>query len=234
MTTRANDYRIELAPDLFEPNECINLVRPAGADTRPDLACITISRLAAHPLRADLMWNCVRYAWDSFLSDFESLASWLCACVCGEDNRINRHRRLWRVVAAHGVQATTRTTEEVSVENADGTVCFYGATAVAGERAEYFRPVATPASRSFLALLPRAEVPAIDSLVTMGWRRGLVDPHELRNAALVVSKQKGVLLRLFGEFDDRETGVDCIMNSVAYERAVFSLRRFEAASGRLH
>jgi len=55
------------------------------------------------------------------------------------------------------------------------------------------------------------------------------DLEELRDIALIVSKQNGVLLRLFGEFDDREAGVDCIMSNATYEKAAAVLQRGDSA-----
>lgn len=220
MTTENRDYRVELAPDLFEPNECINLPRMSDADIAADLACITLSRSGTPERRDDIVWSCVVHAWTSVLQRFHSLTCWLHACICVDDTRVARHRGLWKVLAAQGVEKTTQATEEILVENSDGTLCLYGAAAIEGERMELFRPVVSPASRSFLALLPDDQIPALDLEIAMGWKRGLIDLKELRDIALVVSKQGGIVLRLFGEFDDREMGVDCIMSSTTYERAL--------------
>jgi len=102
----------------------------------------------------------------------------------------------------------------------DGVLCFYGAMCVEMEHLATLRQVVGASSRSFLALLPQAQSPALDLVVAAGWQRGLSDLEELRDIAVTIVKQGGVLLRLFGEFDDREVGVDCIMGEAAYQTAV--------------
>jgi hypothetical protein len=64
--------------------------------------------------------------------------------------------------------------------------------------------------------MPPGTVPDIDRLVTAGWNRGLSDLLELTKVAAVISSQGGVVLRLFGGFDDQENGVNCITSAENY------------------
>ncbi len=119
-----------------------------------------------------------------------------------------------------GLIGMSNTTDEVMIENGDGTLSVYGAAAIEGNRVDLSRPVVAPASRSFLALLPDDQKPVLDLLIARGWKRGLIDFAELRDISLAVAKQDGIVLRLFGEFDDHEIGVDCIMSRAMYQRAL--------------
>lgn len=217
MIIDCNDYRIDLASDLFKPNDCINLSPMINSDVSPQLACVTFSRPVLQRERADIVWDCVNYVWNSVLCHLQPLACWLYACICGPDTRILRYRGLWKMFAELGVQKTARSTKEVLIDNHDGTICFYGATAIEEESMESIRPVVTPASRSFLALLPNNQTPNIDVAIDIGWKQGLSDFDELRDIAVHISKQGGIVIRLFGEFDDQEAGVDCIMSTSIYK-----------------
>jgi hypothetical protein len=114
-------------------------------------------------------------------------------------------------------------TQETLAKNSDNTLYIYGATPVEDEQIDRCRPIVRPASRSFLALLPIGQPPAVELVVAAGWKRGLSDLGELRNVALSISKQGGMIVRMFGEFDDLEAGVDCIMSSSMYGRMTASL-----------
>jgi len=223
MTTEADNFRIDVAANLFEPNECINLPHIQNADVVPQLGCITISQSVGQQHREDVMWTCAGHAWKSLLSGIDIWTCWLFACVCGEDNRIMRHQGLWKMLAGQGLAPASQLTPETLITK-DGGLCIYGATGTDGGAMSLFRPVVRPGSRSFLTLLPRAERPAVDLAIAMGWQRGLSDLNELRDMALVVSKQGGVVLRLFGEFDDSEAGVDCITGAGVFQKTVALLR----------
>lgn len=214
--TTSDTFQVVLAPDLFQRNECVNLPW-SGTEPHPDLAAITFMLTAnLGDDRADLTWACVRHACSMIVRRLPSYSPWLCASNCGENNRITQHCALWRGLAARGFKPTVQHTPERSLEIGDGSLCFYGAAELEREKVEGLRPIVTPASRSFLSWMPSTAVPDIDGMVTAGWNRGLSDLRELTAVARGLSNQGGIVLRLFGEFDDRETGVDCIMNAENY------------------
>lgn len=225
MTTDNADFRIEVAPNLFEPNPCLRLTRPTSSDSSTNLACITILRDDAQVSRSDASWSCLLHAWTSIFRHGPPLKCWLNACVRQENTRIARHQGLWKTLVKQGLPRTVLSTAEVMVENDDNTLGFYGAIGVDGEWMQVFRPVVTAASRSFLTLLPRDDSAQVELLIGTGWRRGLVQAEELSQIATIVAMQGGVLLRLFGEFDDREAGVDCIMNPELYRQILSKVSR---------
>ena len=215
--TTSNAFQILRAPDLFQRNECVNLTW-SGTEPRPDLAAITVMLTASvGDDRADLIWACVRRASSMIERGLASYTPWLCASDCGVNSRMIQHRALWRGFATRGFKLTGRHTAETSREVGDGSICFYGAAELDHAKLESLRPIVTPASRSFLTWMPSVTVPDVEGMVVAGWRRGLSDFGELGKIARVLSRQGGTILRLFGEFDDRETGVDCIMNAENYE-----------------
>lgn len=216
--TTSNAFQIVLAPDLFQRNECVNLTW-SGSDPHPDLAAVTVRLMACvGDDRADLIWACLRRASFMIERGLASHTPWLCASDCGENNRMIQHRALWRGLATRGFKPTVRHTRETSLEIGDGSICFYGAAELERQQLEDIRPIVTPASRSFLSWMPSATVPDVEGMVAAGWMRGLSNFSELGKIASVLASQGGVVLRLFGEFDDRETGVDCIMSAENYER----------------
>lgn len=214
--TTSNAFRMVLAPDLFQRNECVNLTW-SGSEPHPDLAAITVMLTASvGDDRPDLIWACVHRASSMIERDLASYSPWLCASDCGVNNRMTQHRALWRGLATRGFKPTVRHTPETSLEIGGGSICFYGAAELVRENLESLHPIVTPASRSFLAWMPSATVPDVGGMVAAGWMRGLSDLGELGRIARVLSSQGGIVLRLFGEFDDRETGVDCIMSAEIY------------------
>jgi len=224
MTTEAEKFKIELASNLFEPNECINLPQSPNADVVAGLACVTVSQPVKPAQRSDLTWGCVEYARDLFLSRIGLWTWWLFACVCEEDSRVNRHQGLWKRLAKQGLSLPQQVSTETTVSKDAAHICIFGATGTEAPDILRFRSVVTPASRSFLALLPQHKTPPVDLVIAAGWERGISDLEELRDIAIVVSKQGGVLLRVFGEFDDRVAGVDCIMSDKTYKEADAALR----------
>jgi hypothetical protein len=214
--TTSDAFQVVLAPDLFQPNECVNPPW-SGPEPHPALAAITLMLMAnAGDHRADLIWVCVQRACSVIANGLPSYQPWLCASEWGENTRVSRYHGLWRRLATCGFRATMRSTPETSLEIDGDSIGFYGAAELERERIEGLRPIVTPASRSFLSWMPPATVPDVNGMVAAGWSRGLSDLRELAKVARVLSAQGGIVLRLFGQFDDRETGVDCITNAENY------------------
>jgi len=118
MTTEAGGYRVDVAPNLFEPNECVNLPQLLNADVALGLACISVSRRVEPLQRSDLMWSCVERARELFLSRVGLWTCWLFACVCGDDSRITRHQGLWKVLAKQGLPPRKRSFRKVGLKSA--------------------------------------------------------------------------------------------------------------------
>jgi hypothetical protein len=214
--TTHDGIQVVLAPDVFQPNECVNL-EWSEPELRPDLAAVTFLLTAqVSDVRADLTWACIHRACSEISQALPSHRLWLCACAGGENNRITRSRGLWRALATQGFEPTARYTHETCVEVDDASLRFYGAAELATGQVEALRPIVAPASCMFLSWLPSAAVPDIEGLMRAGWNRGLSSTRELAQVAAVIATQGGIVLRLFGSFDDREAGVDCIMGSEHY------------------
>ena len=96
-------------------------------------------------------------------------------------------------------------------------VYYYGAVALEDEAA-FTAPIISPSSRSFLALYLGEDPPKIKNFVDAGWYRGVDDFSQLARLAISVTRQGGALLRLFGQFDDREAGCDLIMGPDMFAR----------------
>lgn len=212
MTTSRNVETL-IAFDLFQRNEVVVLPW-VGADPPPKLAAIeTVLRAGAGEDRSKLIWACVDHACNRIARNLPSHRLWLCASDCGANNRITRHRALWKGLATRGFAPLHQHTPELAVEIGDDSICFYGAAELEREKVADLHKIVTPASRSFLAWMPSATVPDVAGMVAAGWNRGLSELRELAKIAQVLSQQGGVILRLFGEFDDTEAGVDCIMDT---------------------
>lgn len=221
MTIRKDDFRIDLAPNVLEPNDCFSPSALGWLGPPIDIACVSISRSAGHGGCGDASWACVSYAWSSIFEHVSPpLTCWLNACVVGEDSRLARHRGLWKALAREGLPSILCGDNEVAVEKAGGELAFYGATRVDGEAVQMLRPIVSASSRSFVTLLPDVASPQIELQIEKGWYRGLLESTELLEISTIVAMQKGVVLRFFGEFDDQEGGVDCLMSPDTYRLAI--------------
>jgi hypothetical protein len=82
--TTSDTFQVALAPNLFQPNECVNLSWP-GTEPRPHLAAITFMLPAKlGDVRADLIWACIREACSMIMRGSPSYCPWLCASDCGK------------------------------------------------------------------------------------------------------------------------------------------------------
>lgn len=202
-----------LVDDLWQKNECVNLPPLDGDRDQRSLAGLSIVFRPELSVRREAVWMAMLHAIRLLSSGVQPLVLWLCACEIGPANRIFRHRKLWKNIERNGIKIpSSDRTGEFESEQSDGSVAFFGAAKVSLAEAEESRDLIGPASRSFLVLMPNGSTPDVSALMGSGWRRGLSEFVELRNIAIVVTRQRGVLLRPFGEFDDPEAGVDCLIH----------------------
>lgn len=205
--------RIIKSTNLATENESV-VLRSAAASA---LGALSLSVVSAPASR--------RAAWRSLLEYSVTLLDelgfrltlWLFACSCERDSAIARHRRLWKALEMGGYRIPAeKRTSEISRIRANASLCFYAAVPVAAHEAEQV-PFG-PASRSFLALLPRDSRPDVEGFVNAGWTRGIIDMEELTALATTICAIGGLLVRPFGDFDDSECGIDIIMQSVSLSR----------------
>lgn len=214
MTTNDSGFQFVRAPDLFSPNDCINLPARHDNSDSTQLSCISLVRSSPlHP--STTAQRALRYAVE-LLAAHNKQQLWLLACSCDEDNRITRHRGLWGTLSKSGIKKGHKTTAELAKQG-NGRVCFYGGSSYSDNELHLFLDNITPLSRSFCALLPIHAEPNIERLVHLGWSRGPSSLVELRDIATLIGSSGGIVLRLFGQFDDRLAGVDCIMSRMTYD-----------------
>jgi len=132
---------------------------------------------------------------------------WLCACTCGPNSRITHHQKLWKAIKYNA--PIERRTNEISQNTTEGDVCYYGAVPLSTKDIP-LAPVG-PSSRAFLAIFFKGETPNITELAATEWLHGLHNLNEVKSLAIEITRQGGILVRLFGEYDEREAGVDLIM-----------------------
>lgn len=207
----------ERARDLYIDNDVV--VLPPRDERRIPLAGLSLSLGPIEPgHHAGAISRCFREAYSHLAGSLTPGCLWLLACTWGPDNRITRARGL---VRALGGPKSFRSSDAIGLTDmvVGDRVYLYGALRL-GSDAELGASLAEPNGRNFLAFLPHDVEPNVSALVGSGWERGPSELDELRDLASQIVSQRGVLLRAYGEFDDRRAGVDLIMGLDSFHRVV--------------
>lgn len=200
MTT---DLRVLRAADVFVDN---------------DVLCLPLDRRAAEQPLAGAAWlvcgaapkdahrRALSHAASLVITKLTGYVLWLLAghTAWQPDSRVTRHRKLWGALKArHLVAPFGRSTEEQLVETADG-IRFFGGIQLGLGSLEQVIAILEAEPISHLVALKVQDGAVAERLVHDGWERARVGP-----SASVVSAVKGVggiVFRLVGDFDDRESG----------------------------
>lgn len=118
-----------------------------------------------------------------------------------DDTRIIRHKRLWRRLEYRGFQILgSSDTYEEFVKNGN-KVKFFGAKLLSVTSIQSVIKVMTTESCSYIVAISRDI--DINVILQVGWSNG--DSFDGELLKLIV-KNKGILFKVVGKFDDRESG----------------------------
>jgi hypothetical protein len=125
------------------------------------------------------------------------------------DTERMRDLKLWRWLANGGMKTPARAQEvEVAKVHSHG-VKWFAVAEVEGEELPIVDDIVSTEKASFLVAAPSS--PALDAYLAAGWAEG--HPGNMifwRDMALVASRERHLLFRPFGDFDDVEVGVNVI------------------------
>ena len=210
MTTRLlTGVHVTTTPNLFCEND--SLLLPQNSPPNEEvLAAYTLEKKVGPEERRKVWGPVIQQILETLAPHLGEPELWLCACTCGPNSSITHYRKVWKALAAGGYDAPVeRRTDEIHRSSTAGDVFYYGAAPLSAEDI-LVAPVG-PSSRAFLAIFFDWKTPNIAELSTRNWFHGLHDLKEVKSLATEITRQGGILVRLFGEYDEREAGLDLIM-----------------------
>lgn len=220
LTIHNEQFDVETARDLFVVNRCIDFTTIGRGSDGATLSCVSVLKEQGRPPKEVVAKVLFRVA-ESLVGSL-GLDVWLCACAHGDDSRLVRYRGVSGLLGLSAVSRRQMQVQEILKDDSGG-LRLYGVFKWSVDEIEMASSYVMPASRSFLVLYPRHGTPDLAAMIHAGWRRGLSVPTELRDIGVVVSRRGGVLLRTFGQFDDRVAGVDCLMAPKLFAQIIDSV-----------
>ena len=209
MTTEID---IEIAEDLFSPNNLIELTRTENERTK--LAGIRFeTRAGANESRDALRRRCFDVALKQLHDAWPQMTIWLFAChsTWQYKSAVPLYRRLWKSLEASNVVLPSgERVAEVLVDSPPG-VRFFGLVHVPAEECERAYNVLATEQESFIVASTTGRAPNLDEHVLAAWQRRQTELVKWAELAVAVCGHHQVLFRPFGFFDDVEVGVDAIL-----------------------
>ena len=211
--------RIEKTVNLFSPNACLNFEPDASGDD--PVALSGISCFAEVPAKGR------QFAWQRALGVVgravrvcnPSLRPWVCTSELTHGYAAGRwgaKKRLRELSVASGASVSHST----QALTPSGFVQHCAAHQTEHETALVAKSVDELRQSTLLCWLPPEHPPLLDELTKLGWTGDLRDNDVLRQVSITVVRWGGVLLRLFGSFDDREAGVDVVLDPAMWQCVV--------------
>lgn len=202
---------IEKADNLFSPNACLNFEAEASESKPLGLSGISCVVEAPAERRLVVWQRAVELVARAVQSCDASLKPWVCTSDYTPNSAAGRwsaKRRLTDLDSAYG--ASDSCFEQVRAS--DGFVQICAAHQVEHEVVLAAKSFAERRHTTLLLWLPLERRPQLDELVKLGWWSGLYDHNAYRQIAVTVVGWGGILLKLFGDFDDVEAGVNIVLD----------------------
>ena len=197
MTT---DIRVDSTMDASKENETYNIneaLLPSGLN----IAAIRWLLSSRNHLEARVL--VLRAIFSLILDKLPSLRLW---CVVGDstwqsDNKIIRHKKLFKRLKARGVEITHADNFAEEILEVDGKLKFFGATQLSELSIESAVKLMGEESCSYIVALPKEC--EINVLISKGW-----DAREAIDLSLLgrVVENNGLFFKVIGIFDDPESG----------------------------
>jgi hypothetical protein len=205
-----------LNPDLFAPNESILMRRPAEGSC-PGLAAMTW--LGDPPLGVrEGRLACLHAAVEALSRGLPELELWL---LVGQrwqtDTVMGRHRGLWKLLESRGIALPSSERRQEHLERSPEGIRFFGTARLTVADIDGAFDVMSASALALLIAAPHEAPPTIQQYLVVGWEGAPADADYWRNMACVAVQRGGALLRPFGEFDDREFGVDVILERRSFD-----------------
>lgn len=205
MTT---EPRIIVSENAFVESDSIILPPPSGPTA--NLAAVTYVVSVTSNLRQGRL-HCLEVASRRISDRLPDSRIWLLASQRTWQLDIKRMRilKLWRWLATGGLKTPVRTHGDEIVKVRPDRIRWFALAEIGVEELPIAHDIVSAEKTSFL--VAASEPPALDEYLAAGWAEMYPETMTFwRDMALVASQNRHLLFRPFGEFDDREAGVDVI------------------------
>jgi hypothetical protein len=196
-------------------NKILNLPANFSSDTR--FSGIEFLMLAqSHESRTSKLRECFEIVLQRFSVARPSLTIWLfvCSSTWRPKSAVVRYFGLWRSFQRSNILLPSgdRTVEK-QIESSEG-IRFFGVVHVPAGEADRVHGVLDSEPSSFVIGTLTSHPPALDDRLLTLWQDYRPEfPGEVARLAEIVCRDGGLLFRPFGAFDDREVGIDVILNA---------------------
>lgn len=215
MITKRLPFHFAVAENVAVENDVVGLLA-LPEETEQVVACTSISLESGDLTHWEAQVLCLNYFKEKANAKLRAQALWFFAKSCDRDSAVFRHLGLWKPMKRHGfVPGSTRT--EVVSRSSGGSICFFGGAHLRWSDFGNLGGLLSPYARAFVAGLPSGLVPSVQELLDATcWEFGPSDRKELGALVAFFVEKNGFFVRLFGSFDDPETGVDIFMGQELY------------------
>ncbi len=206
--TMTTEPRTIVSDNVFIDNDGV-MFSPSSTSTAT-LAAVTYVASVATSVRLGRL-ECLDFAFRRVFDALPDDRLWLLASQSAWQSDTIRMRRLklWRWLENAGMKVPARA-QGVELARADlRGVRWFSVAEVAGEELAIAHDIVSTEQASFLVAAP--EPPVLEDYLAAGWADG--HPGDMtfwRDMALMTSRDGHLLFRPFGNFDDREVGVNVI------------------------
>jgi hypothetical protein len=214
--------QVIFSPDLFAPNESIRLSPAANVSGYPALAAVTflydVANAGAAGTQARLV--CLGRAAEALASGLPELGLWL---LVGQrwqpDTVMARHKRLWKLLESRGIALPSDKHREELCMTSDEGIRFFGIARIAPTETEAAYNIMKASALALLIAARSDAPPTVEEYLGLGWDGpGYTGADFWRDVGSATVRRGGAILQLFGEFDDREVGVDVIVGRDSFDR----------------
>ncbi len=208
-------FWLESAIDLFSPNLCLNL-EPAPVDGEP-------VRLSGVNCVVETLIKRRQFAWQRAVEAITlalpgckpSLKPWVCTSEVKPDSPAGRWHGKKAFKDFPGAAGAAASCSQ-QVRTPDGFLQYCAAFQMEHEAVVAAEAFPELLKSTFLCWLPQGRPPDLGELIKVGWRGDLYDHEAFRQIAIIVVRWGGVLVRLFGCFDDIEAGASVVLDAESW------------------
>jgi hypothetical protein len=149
----------------------------------------------------------LRFVYDLILHNLREDKFWLLVgtSTWQPDNRLIRHKKLWGVLKARGIEIPDDSDKKEVMVESGGRVKFFGAVQLSENLLEFAAKAIV--EERCVYLIASSEHSAINDLLNVGWTGDFRDDDYLRAYA---AGHEIMLFKRVGEFDDREIGLAAV------------------------
>jgi len=138
-----------------------------------------------------------------------------CHTAVQPDSRVSRYRKLWSSLESAALKVVGEDLGEWAVRDGDG-VRWFGGRRLQGADVDDAIAILEHERSSLLVATPRDNEPLLVEMGTRGWPRSTWHPEA--DTLLALSRDAGVPMWLFGEFDDMWGGLAAVGSPVLLRR----------------